>query len=281
MLQWAVLGGASLALSFGTRVAVAHRTHVSLTRVTPNPRSGRWEIIHAVHYHDALKLLAARGVSDDTQPASVAGRARVALEVERGFLWRAGDGSSLQLFTVGAELEGDNVLVYQELQPPPKPTKIRVESNFLQIAQSQEIECVVDGASCHLDSLGIVVLATLERHAVAATTAHVLGRTDPVTRIEQTGIVELLALAPSSRDARLVDLHPARHETLRAERARKAPLDALRIGTSHHHERHRGGGKGMQVEQHVVLAQEPAQHVAHSVLEIRRDFFRPQIAVQV
>ena len=131
VLQWAVLGGASLALSFGTRVALAHRTHVSLTRVTPNPRSGRWEIIHAVHYHDALKLLAARGVSDDTQPASVAGRARVALEVERSFLWRAGDGSSLQLFTVGAELEGDNVLVYQELQPPPKPTKIRVESNFL------------------------------------------------------------------------------------------------------------------------------------------------------
>lgn len=131
VLQLAALGVASLALTLGSSAAFAHRTHVSLTRVTINTRTQHWEVIHAVHYHDALKLLAARGVSDDVQPASVAGRARIALEVERSFFWRTADGRLLQPLTVGAELEGDNVLVYQELQPPPTPTKVSLESTFL------------------------------------------------------------------------------------------------------------------------------------------------------
>jgi len=132
VLQLAVLGGASLAVALVSSAAFAHRTHVSLTRVTTNPRTQRWEIIHAVHYHDALKLLAVRRVGGDAQPASVAGRARIALEVERkSFCWRAADGSLLQPLTVGAELKGENVLIYQELQLPPTPTKISLESNFL------------------------------------------------------------------------------------------------------------------------------------------------------
>lgn len=131
VLQLAALGGVLLSATLASFPALAHRTHVSLTRVTPNLRAGRWEIIHAVHYHDALKLLAARGVSDEVQPASVAGRARIALEIERGFRWHADDGSLLQPVTVGAELDGDNVLVYQELPAPQKSGKVSVKSNFL------------------------------------------------------------------------------------------------------------------------------------------------------
>lgn len=106
---------------------------MTLTRVASNPRSGVWEIVHAVHYHDALRLLAARGVADDVQPASVAGRARLALEVERGFRWRAPDGSELRPVTIGAELDGDNVLVYQELQVPSGTAgRYQVEASLLQ-----------------------------------------------------------------------------------------------------------------------------------------------------
>jgi hypothetical protein len=130
LLQCAVAGVVTWFGLHGS-TALAHRSHVSLTRVTPNPRSGKWELVHAIHYHDALRLLAARGMRDEVQPASVEGRARLALEVERGFRWIAPDGSLLQPVTVGAELEGDNVLVYQELPAPTAAGRYTVETTFM------------------------------------------------------------------------------------------------------------------------------------------------------
>lgn len=113
-------------------LALAHRSHVTLTRVDVNPRSGVLEIVHAVHYHDALQLLAARGVRDTVQPSSIEGRARIALEIERSFRWSLSDGTALKPTTVGAELEGDNLLVYQELRVPRGSVRMVVESSFMQ-----------------------------------------------------------------------------------------------------------------------------------------------------
>ena len=129
-----LLAAATAAVAGGSligSVALAHRSHVTLTRVAPNPRSGRWELVHAIHYHDALRLLALRGVRDDVQPSSIEGRARLALEVERGMRWLAPDGSLLQPVTVGAELDGDNVLVYQELAAPTATGRYTVESTLM------------------------------------------------------------------------------------------------------------------------------------------------------
>ena len=128
-----LLAAAAAAVAGSGRIgdALAHRAHVTLTRVTPNPRSGRWELVHAIHYHDALRLLAMRGVRDDVQPSSIEGRARLALEVERGLRWIGPDGSALQPVTVGAELDGDNVLVYQELPAPTAPGRYTVESTLM------------------------------------------------------------------------------------------------------------------------------------------------------
>lgn len=130
LLRFAVAGLASWAAAHGA-TALAHRSHVSLTRVTPNPRTGKWELVHAIHYHDALRLLSARGVRDDVQPGSAEGQARLALEIERGFRWLSPDGSLLQPVTVGAELEGDNVMVYQELPAPAAGGRYAVEATFM------------------------------------------------------------------------------------------------------------------------------------------------------
>lgn len=131
LLRAAAAGLAVVAAACCSTAALAHRSHVTLTRLTPNERSGQWEVVHAIHYHDALRLLAVRGVRDDVQPASIEGRARLALEVERGFRWRAPDGSLLRPVTVGAELEGDNVLIYQELAAPTAPGRYTIESSFM------------------------------------------------------------------------------------------------------------------------------------------------------
>ena len=131
LLHRAAAGAACLAFILDAQVTQAHRAHVTLTRVTSNPRSGQWEIVHAIHYHDALRLLAVRGVRDEVQPASVEGRARIALEVERSFRWFAPDGSPLKPVTVGAELEGDNLYVYQELPAPRLVGRYAVESTLM------------------------------------------------------------------------------------------------------------------------------------------------------
>lgn len=132
LLHLAVATTAGVSLTVWRQDAFAHRSHVTLTRVTPNARTGRWEFVTAIHYHDALRLLAVRGVRDDVQPASVEGRARLALEVERGFRWLAPTGERLQPSTVGAELEGDNVYVYQELPTPTATGRYAVEATLMQ-----------------------------------------------------------------------------------------------------------------------------------------------------
>lgn len=127
------LAALAVAVMIGTSsLAHAHRSHVTLTRVALNERSGLWEIVHAIHYHDALRLLASLGVPDNVQPGSIEGRARVALEVEKSFRWSTLDGQSLTPLTVGAELEGDNLLVYQEMSAPASGGRMVVETTFMQ-----------------------------------------------------------------------------------------------------------------------------------------------------
>jgi len=111
-------------------IAEAHRSHVTLTRVAINPRRGTLELVHAIHYHDAQRLLAVLGVNDNVAPTSVEGRARVAFEIEKGFRWSMPRGRVATPLTVGAELEGDNLLVYQELDAP-SPCRWIVESSFM------------------------------------------------------------------------------------------------------------------------------------------------------
>ena len=134
---------AVIALGSTAPLAFAHRSHVSLTRVAINARTGVWEIVHAVHYHDALRLLAVRGVSDTVQPSSVEGRARVALEVERSFRWTKADGTRLTPVTVGAELEGDNLLIYQEMPAPAPGTRMAIETSFMQDVFSDQANQVL------------------------------------------------------------------------------------------------------------------------------------------
>ena len=115
----ALAAGAGVMASGGfPRPAWAHRAHVTLTRVLANPRAGTWEFLHSVHIHDAITALAAWLPGEEPNPASDRARARVALEVERRFAWTGPDGKPLAPTMVGAELAGDDLVVYQELSAP-------------------------------------------------------------------------------------------------------------------------------------------------------------------
>lgn len=114
--------------------ASAHRMPGSLSTMKVNPNSGAIEVIHRLHNHDAelgvMTVLNDRSISLE----QLVGRARLALYVEERFLVadiRDGTiGAPLELELVGAELDGEFILVYQELKGE-LPAEIAVRNDIL------------------------------------------------------------------------------------------------------------------------------------------------------
>ena len=114
--------------------AAAHRMPGSLSTIKKNPNTGGIEVIHRLHTHDAelgiITILNDRGISLE----QLVGRAHLALYVEERFLVAPIDngsiGAPLQLELVGAELDGEFILVYQELKSD-LPGEIAVRDDIL------------------------------------------------------------------------------------------------------------------------------------------------------
>jgi hypothetical protein len=129
--------------------ASAHREPGSLTTIEFNAETGRTEIIHRLHSHDAElgigTVLDRPGIS----ALDVEGRAYIALYVEERFHIAVSDGP-LELELIGAELEGHHILVYQEYVGP-LPASIRIRDDILRDAYPKQINQVnvQDCASTH------------------------------------------------------------------------------------------------------------------------------------
>lgn len=120
--------------------ANAHRAPGSLTSVRWNAQSGKTEIVHRLHSHDAeLGVGTMVGVAD-LSVLSLEGRAYIALYVEERFKIAGPDGR-LNLDLIGAELAADHILVYQEW-PGRLPGKIRVRDDILRDAFPAQINQV-------------------------------------------------------------------------------------------------------------------------------------------
>jgi len=102
-----------------TIAANGHRMPGSLSTIKRNTETGSIEVIHRLHNHDAeLGVVTVSGDRSQTLDQLV-GRARLALYVEEKFsLANVTDdavGAPLDLTLIGAELDGEFVLVFQEL----------------------------------------------------------------------------------------------------------------------------------------------------------------------
>lgn len=118
LLQSVGLGLGVALLGARTDPVGAHRLQVTLTRVSANTRAGTWEFAHALHFHDAARVLRQLEPARRWSPDSAEGQARLLLEIERAFLWQDPRGVSLQPAAVGAELRADSLWLYQELPAP-------------------------------------------------------------------------------------------------------------------------------------------------------------------
>lgn len=105
--------GVAVLFACALHTAVAHRAPGSLTTVEWNDRSGRTEIVHRLHSHDAE--LGVGTIEGDAALSTLTldGRAQIALYVEERFAIEH-DGKQLALDLLGAELVADYLLIYQE-----------------------------------------------------------------------------------------------------------------------------------------------------------------------
>ena len=95
--------------------AAAHRQPVGLTAIEFNVDSGTTEIVHRFHRHDAELGLVQLLRKPDVLLIDLESQARFALYVAENFAVAPAIGAEpLQLELVGAELDGDEIIVYQE-----------------------------------------------------------------------------------------------------------------------------------------------------------------------
>jgi hypothetical protein len=114
--------------------ASAHRMPGSLSTIKANPVTGVIEIIHRLHNHDAELGLATLLGDRTFTLETLVGRAQLALYVEDRFtvagVEDGSQGEPLALELVGAELDGEFVLVYQEFHGE-LPATVAVRDDIL------------------------------------------------------------------------------------------------------------------------------------------------------
>jgi hypothetical protein len=148
-----VTGAAMLCIA---ALSFADRQPGSLSTIKTNPSSGNIEIIHRLHTHDAeLGIIATVGDRTLTLDRLV-GRAQLALYVEERFLIAKMDGDGigapLQLKLIGAEIDGEFVLVYQEITDT-LPDQFAVRNNILRDVFPEQVNQVNIALSGEVRSL--------------------------------------------------------------------------------------------------------------------------------
>ena len=108
---------------------LAHRTPGSLTTVEWNETTGRTEVIHRLHTHDAELGVGASLGLPGLSVEEIEGRAHIALYVESHFHIKGVD-TELNFELVGAEISGNDILVYQEL-PGRLPQSVLIWDDIL------------------------------------------------------------------------------------------------------------------------------------------------------
>ncbi|MGF1543480.1 MAG: DUF6702 family protein [Parvularculaceae bacterium] len=120
-----------LAIATAPLAARAHDANFALTSVEWNRRASAVEVIHRLHAHHALDSATAELGRGAEGFASAESLAALGLYIAQRFALADASGAPIALEFIGAEIEGDYIVVYQEAQLPAPPTALRVRSDIL------------------------------------------------------------------------------------------------------------------------------------------------------
>ena len=110
--------------------ALAHQQKVTITTVEHNARTGLLEVVHQIPLHDAEHALRRQGVSGaDIVEDTDSRRAFAAYVTERFSITR--EGEPLTLTVLGSEIDGGNLVIYQEAPSPGIGAELSVRSLVL------------------------------------------------------------------------------------------------------------------------------------------------------
>lgn len=128
--RMAIAVGGALALA---PAAFAHRAMTVLSIVEWSEADKAVQVTHRLHAHDAELGLAATSPKPDGATwdmTQVKSQAMAAIYVEQRFKLATG-GKAIPLQIVGAEIDGDFVVVYQEARMPAPLAEVSVEDSIL------------------------------------------------------------------------------------------------------------------------------------------------------
>ena len=103
--------------------ARAHRVGVPITEITPNPRTGLWEVVHRLSLHDLEAQLISEGIAPTDFYDSAERDRRVRERIARQFGLEGRD-TALRLDYVGHETDRDFLWVYFEFESPDQAVEI-------------------------------------------------------------------------------------------------------------------------------------------------------------
>ena len=122
--------------------ALAHRLPECLTTVEAIQSENRIEVVHRLHRHDAEAGLAQRLREPNLRLEDLQTRAMLALYVEEHFALSGQlTTAPLPLHLIGAELDGDYVLVYQEYVGA-LPATLFVRNDILRERNANQVNLV-------------------------------------------------------------------------------------------------------------------------------------------
>ena len=122
--------------------AAAHRVPECLTTMRVNPSTENVEIVHRLHVHDAEVTMASVLGEPQFSLQTIEAQARLALYVEERFgIIDVASGKPVALTLVGAKLEGDNVLVFQETSAT-LPRQLSIRHDVLRDAIAAQVNRV-------------------------------------------------------------------------------------------------------------------------------------------
>lgn len=123
----ALMAGSALVV---TPPALAHRAQTVLSTVMWNAASSTLDVMHRLHAHDAELCLAAKTGAAQVDITVLQNQARLMLYIEEQFVLTDG-GKAMALSPLGAEIEGEAILVYQDCKLAAPPGSLAIDNRIL------------------------------------------------------------------------------------------------------------------------------------------------------